>query len=47
MLLTDLEEVLEMAGQLVLVYALLSFLSMLEVSVQSGTVAIDLRSSRQ
>ena len=47
MLLTDLEEVLEMAGQLVLVYALLSFLSMLEVSVRSATVAIDLRSSRQ
>jgi hypothetical protein len=47
MLLTDLEEVFEMAGQLVLIYALLSFLSMLEVSVRSADVAIDLRSSRQ
>jgi hypothetical protein len=44
MLLTDLEEVLEMAGLLMLVYALLSYLSMLEVSVRSGTVSIDLRS---
>jgi hypothetical protein len=47
MLLTDLEEIFEMAGQLVLVYALLSYLSMLEFSVRSATVAIDLRSSRQ
>jgi hypothetical protein len=47
MLLTDLEEIFEMAGQLVLVYALLSYLSMLEVSVRSAAVAIDLRSSRQ
>jgi hypothetical protein len=47
MLLTDLEEVFEMAGLLVLVYALLSYLSILEVSFRSATVAIDLRSSRQ
>jgi hypothetical protein len=47
MLLTDVEEMFEMAGQLVLIYALLSYLSMLEVSVQSAGVEIDLRSSRQ
>jgi hypothetical protein len=47
MLLTDLEEMFEMAGQLVLIYALLSYLSMLQVSVRSAGLAIDLRSSRQ
>jgi hypothetical protein len=48
MLLTDLEELFEMAGLLVLVYALLSFLSMLEVtfSVRSATVAEDAYSLR-
>lgn len=45
MLLTDLEEMFEMAGQLVLIYALLSYLSMLDLSVRSAGVGIDLRSS--
>jgi hypothetical protein len=44
MLLTDLEEILEMSGLLVLVYALLSYLSELELSVRSATMAISLGS---
>ena len=47
MLLTDLEEIFEMAGLLVLVYALLSFLSKLELSIQSATVTVNVGSPRE